>query len=355
VRGFPAELYDGQSARARPVLVIVELSGLRLRAADGADEVGYWPAEGLELEALGGGQLHARHATAAGALLSSADPELAAAVAALGRPLRALPRGRRLIRLGLMLGGAILGLVALIYASLPALSRTLARRVPLEVESRLGFQIESLMEKRYCRSPTAEAALDDLLTRLALPAADGPTAAKVRVLDWDVTNAFTLPGGTVVLTRGLLAKAEGPGEIAGVLAHELEHVRQRHVMAQVIRSSILSLGWSVTVGDFSGLMIVDPGTAFAIANQRFSRADERAADAGALLRLDRARIDRAGFAAFFRRLQADSDNLPAWLSTHPASAERLQAIGTASPPGATPALTDAAWTALRSACAERAP
>jgi beta-barrel assembly-enhancing protease len=159
----------------------------------------------------------------------------------------------------------------------------------------------------------------------------------------------------VVLTRGLLAKTEGPDEIAGVLAHELEHVRQRHVMAQIIRTSILSLGWSVTVGDFSDLMIVDPGTAFAIANQRFPRADERAADAGALDRLDRARIGRAGFAAFFRRLQADSDNLPAWLSTHPASAERLQTIGTASAPGVTPALTDAAWSALRAACADRPP
>jgi beta-barrel assembly-enhancing protease len=353
VRGFPAELYDGQSALARPVLVTVELAGLRLRAADGTDELGFWPSQGLDLESLGGGQLHVRHPAAPGALLSSGDAELAVAVAALGHPLRGLPRGRRLLRLGLMLGGAIVGLVALIYLSLPALSRSLARRVPLDVESRLGFQIESLMERRYCQSAPATAALDDLLARLSLPAAEGPSATKVRVLDWDLTNAFTLPGGTVVLTRGLIDKAAGPDEIAGVLAHELEHVRQRHVMAQLIRSSILSLGWAVTVGDFSGLMVVDPGTAFAIANQRFSRDDERDADAGALQRLDRARIDRAGFAAFFRRLQADSADVPAWLSTHPASEERVQAIGTTRVSGCSPALTDAAWIALRAACADR--
>ena len=370
VQGFAGELYDGQSALARPVLVTVEIGGLRLRADDrwgvssgvgpgvgssvGSGELGFWPTDGLRLEALGDDLLHVSHPAAApGALLSSRAPGFASALAPLGRSPRGMPSGRRLVRLGLLLGGALVALLILVYASLPLVAHTLARRVPLEVERRIGFQVEALLEDRYCHGEPARAALEGLLARLQLPASHGPTATKVRIMNWELANAFTLPGGTVVLTRGLIAEAQDPDEIAGVLAHELEHVRQRHVMAHIIRSSILSLGWSVSVGDFSGSMVIDPSTAFAIANERFSRADERSADAGALARLDRAGIGRAGLAAFFRRLQDKTDQVPAWLSTHPASQERAAAIAVGPSTAARPALDAEGWKALQAACAKK--
>jgi predicted Zn-dependent protease len=101
--------------------------------------------------------------------------------------------------------------------------------------------------------------------------------------------------------------------------------------------------------------VVDPSTAFAIANQRFSREAERQADAGALARLDAAGIPRAGFAAFFRRIQKDTDMVPAWLSTHPASKERIDLIG-AGPPtkAAAPVLSSEEWQAIKNACTRRA-
>jgi predicted Zn-dependent protease len=238
-----------------------------------------------------------------------------------------------------------------VYAAVPPLSRMLARRVPMELEVRLGLELERLITPDLCQTDATRAALSRLTGRLARAEGEGPAARDVALVNWSMVNAFTLPGGKVLLTRGLLEKAAGPDEVAGVLAHELEHVRQRHVMAQIIRSSILSFGWAVTVGDFSGLFVLDPATLFSIANQSFSRTDERSADAGALARLDAAGISREGFAAFFQRSQAETDALPAWLTSHPASGERLARIQNG-PALAKPerALAEPEWNTLKAAC-----
>lgn len=248
--------------------------------------------------------------------------------------------------------GVLAVVVAGVYAAVPPLSRMLARRVPIELEGRLGLELEKLITPDLCQTDAASAALTRLTERLARAEGEGPAARQVAIVNWGLVNAFTLPGGKVLLTRGLLEKAAGPDEVAGVLAHELEHVRQRHVMAQVIRSSIFSFGWAVTVGDFSGLFVLDPATLFSIANQSFSRTDERSADAGALVRLDAAGISREGFAAFFQRIEADTDALPAWLTSHPASRERLAQIRNG-PALAKPerALAESEWDALKAACA----
>ncbi|MGE5147052.1 MAG: M48 family metalloprotease, partial [Candidatus Eiseniibacteriota bacterium] len=51
----------------------------------------------------------------------------------------------------------------------------------------------------------------------------------VTVLNNDLVNAFSLPGGYVYVTRGLMALAENEAELAGVLAHEIGHVTARHI------------------------------------------------------------------------------------------------------------------------------
>lgn len=351
---FSGELLDGQSAAVRPVTLALDIGGLHLRDPETDGSLDLWTFAGLRVEVLGAGVLHLEHPNAPGAMLTSRDPGLQAALARSGVAMRAHARGRRLLKQMVIYGAALAVLVTGVYLSLPAVSAVLARRVPLQVEAQLGVQIETFFDDDYCRDPAAAAALEKLAARLAVAGLDGPRADRVDVIDWKMVNALTLPGGKILVTRGLLAEAEGPDELAGVLAHELEHVRQRHIMAHIIRGSILSLGWAVTVGDFSGLFMIDPSTAFALANQRFSRAAERAADAGALARLDAGRISRAGFAAFFRRIARDTDVLPAWLSTHPASADRLAAIGAGGAKGPLePALSDAEWQAVKGACGNR--
>lgn len=350
---FSAEFLDGQSAAIQPVWLAIDLGRLRIDRTDGGAGLGAWPLTGLTVEDLHNGVWHLRHPSAPGALLTSRDAGLSAALEQQGLRAASLPRGRKLVRLAAIYAGALALAVAAAYAGIPALSRALARRVPIELEQRL-VGVDVLLKDQLCHSDQAEAALAQLTTSLAGGVPPGMAARQVQVLNWDLVNAFTFPGGQVVLTRGLVDKAESPDEIAGVLAHEFEHVRQRHIMAQFIRASIFSLGWAITVGDFSGLFVLDPSTMFAIASQSFSRTDERSADQGALARLDAAGISRQGFGAFFKRVQKDLDLMPAWLTSHPATQERLLAIETGAPTAATrPALTAAQWQALQQACGNR--
>jgi beta-barrel assembly-enhancing protease len=157
------------------------------------------------------------------------------------------------------------------------------------------------------------------------------------------------------VTRGLLDDAQSPDELAGVLAHELEHVARRHVMAQVVRSVILTTGWQLTVGDFAGLMAIDPSTMLEIASRSYSRDAEKEADEGAMRRLGHAGFSTRGLSDFFVRMERSTDFVPEWLSTHPASAERRKAIadsGSADPPLAA-AMPDRDWKAIRGACGGR--
>jgi predicted Zn-dependent protease len=168
----------------------------------------------------------------------------------------------------------------------------------------------------------------------------------------DAVNAFALPGGIVVITEQLLVQASGPDEVAGVLAHELEHVRRRHVLTHFVRATLLSGAWSLAVGDYAGLMVIDPSTAFDIANLRFSRDEEAEADAAAGAQLDRAGISRRGLYDFFQRLRHETDDLPAWLSNHPSSESRAHQLGPGSSRAedTSPALDAATFDALRAAC-----
>jgi predicted Zn-dependent protease len=257
----------------------------------------------------------------------------------------ARPRWQR----GLAYGLGAVAVGAMIYLNLDPVARGIARRIPPSYEASVGQSLAALLAKSYCETPAARAALRRLSDRL------GGGATELHVLDADMVNAFTLPGGVVVVTRGLIAEAKSADEVAGVLAHELEHVKRRHVMIHMVRSSLMTVAWQATLGDYSGLFVIDPKTAMDIANLRFSRDDEREADLGARDRLDAAGISRAGFRQFFDRLKDKTDKVPPWLSNHPASAERAVTMG--QDVGAvvrTPAASAEDWAALRAGCGTEA-
>ena len=140
----------------------------------------------------------------------------------------------------------------------------------------------------------------------------------------DTVNAFAMPGGIIVVHTGLLRQAGDPGELAGVLAHEVQHVEQRHSLRQMISS----LGWGalvgVTIGDIStvaSMLAHQAGTLY------FSRDMEEEADRLGLLALQRAQIRPDGMLRFFQKLDdKDKGATPGWISSHPQTAARAQQI-----------------------------
>jgi Zn-dependent protease with chaperone function len=144
------------------------------------------------------------------------------------------------------------------------------------------------------------------------------------VADDPSINAFAIPGGYVVVDTGLIRAADSTDEIAGVLAHEVQHVEQRHTLKNMIHS----LGWrimlSMTLGDVSGGVIAD--AAANLGDLKYSRELESEADRGGLHALKLAGISPQGMLNFFARLAKQDGGTIPFLSTHPASELRLQAL-----------------------------
>jgi predicted Zn-dependent protease len=153
-------------------------------------------------------------------------------------------------------------------------------------------------------------------------------------------NAFALPGGFIGLNAGLLLASETESEVAGVLAHEISHVTQRHIARAAYdnqRTSIVSmatmlaalvLGAATDAGGDAMTGIVTASQALAAQRQiNFTRANEHEADRVGIDLMAQGGFDPKAMATFFeklgRRYGGSSQYVPELLLTHPVSAERV--------------------------------
>jgi len=146
-------------------------------------------------------------------------------------------------------------------------------------------------------------------------------------------NAFAVPGGHVYVYRGLIERAANESQLAGVLAHEVAHVVERHGIEQWQRAQQTQLGLAVLYGI---LLNRDPGTIEQTAIQLgaagvfagYSRTAEREADDLAIGYLVDAGIHPDGLVEFFEVLLAERDRDPGRLeqffATHPTTRERIE-------------------------------
>ncbi|MCC7048747.1 MAG: M48 family metalloprotease [Alphaproteobacteria bacterium] len=160
------------------------------------------------------------------------------------------------------------------------------------------------------------------------------------VLNSPIVNAFALPGGYVYVTRGLLALAGSEAELAGVLAHEIGHVTARHATHRLQQAQRLALDAQAGAGagGVGGAGVGDVGRDATAYVQGYSREQELEADTLGIRYLARAGYDPAAMASFLARLdqhaklEAALMGLPAdqadqmnFVSTHPRTADRVQA------------------------------
>jgi Zn-dependent protease with chaperone function len=141
----------------------------------------------------------------------------------------------------------------------------------------------------------------------------------------EVINAFALPGGIVVVNSGLIDATRTPEELAGVLAHEIQHVEQRHSLTAMVKELGLSGLWLLVSGDAGSTLA---GSAvLQLTSLKFSRDAEEQADEKGFETLVANDIDPRGMIAFFDVMAEKATvSPPALLSTHPTSAGRKQAL-----------------------------
>ena len=242
----------------------------------------------------------------------------------------------------LWLGGALL-ITVLIVLGLPFF----AKHVPWSVEKKMAQYLGQLPDTQACNEGKGHEQLQKIITRLyPVKPDDQGIPISVDIIPGKTVNAFASLGGKIYVYHGLLEQAESPEELAGILAHEMEHVRHRHIIQGVfVRLITVEVLGMVFGGDGT----VDPRLLSMLLNMRFSREQEYEADDDGLKRLRLAHIDIAGFQHFFER-EENQSSIPAMLTDHPSSDNRTALIKQYVGGVVTPIMTAAEWKELKGIC-----
>lgn len=261
-----------------------------------------------------------------------ANPATASAVTRIGSETW---RGRAAVS-GIV--AAVVLLIASLFWFRAPLAAAVARRIPLSIEKKLGdlAMKQVLLGAGEIDDRAVVEPLERVVNTLA---ASHPGASayefRVHVIDDPTVNAFALPGGRLSIHRGLLLEASTAEEISGVLAHEMAHVTEQHSLRQMISTVGLFALVQAFFGDASGLLAAAAEGGAQLAALGFSRDAEREADRVGLEMLRRARLDPGGMLTFFQTLHAIEQSRGvagkaaeklAFLSTHPATAERIETL-----------------------------
>jgi predicted Zn-dependent protease len=137
-------------------------------------------------------------------------------------------------------------------------------------------------------------------------------------------NAFALPGGIIIVNTGLITAVDSADELAAVLAHEIQHVEQRHALKSLINSLGWAAGMMIVLGDInvSTAVIVHQ-----LGNMYFSRDKEEEADRLGVELLIASDINPNGRLRLMQRLEdTSSSDMPEWISSHPTTSARVDNI-----------------------------
>lgn len=261
----------------------------------------------------------------------------------------------------------VAAVIAVIFFGLPRAAEPVAALMPLAWEEALGLQVLGGFQKQYgfCTNNDGVLPLVKLVFRLT-GVVESRYKFRVTVVNDDAVNAYAAPGGYLVLNKGLLKAAQSPDDVAGVLAHEMGHVMERHSTEGLVRAAGLALIVQLLLGDPSGLLGIGVASGELLLSLAYNRDDEAEADSIAVDILAATGIDSAGFAHFLESLTkpADTDNASAdpatdgaddgngdipFLSSHPRSAERAAIVRATGSPGG-PAMSAEDWRKLQEIC-----
>jgi beta-barrel assembly-enhancing protease len=360
---FTGFYLDGRSAARREASIRLSASGLEISLGDGTRL--WWPLREVRQTqgAYAGEQIRLERGAPFSEILLIDDAAFLAALHAtapgFGRRFHnpGWRRSRVLLTVGAALASVAVGAVLYVWG-IPAAAGILAARVPVSWEERLGqAAVEQITtSKRRCVDAEREAAIGAIVKRLLKPYPYVPYTFRVTVVDDKTVNAFAVPGGQVVLLRGLVERSRSPEELAGVLAHELQHVLQRHSTRLLLQHASTGLLLVAISGDITGAMAYGIESARVLGTLRYSRHIESEADTEGLKMLLAADVDPQGMIAFFESMRAMERGTPSaarYLTSHPLAEERvetLKQLAAAQSRTFRPLLPGRDWTDLRRVC-----
>jgi predicted Zn-dependent protease len=201
----------------------------------------------------------------------------------------------------------------------------------IETDIKMGKQYSQMVDSssKFVVDPVVTEYVNRLGQNLVRNS-DAQVPFSFKIIDSDVVNAMSLPGGFVYVDSATILAADGEAELAGVMAHEIAHVCARHATRQLTRSQYANFATIplIFVGGGIGYAAYEAaGLALPLTFLSFQRSFEAEADYLGLQYMYKAGYDPQSFVAFFEKLQAMEKQKPGTLAkafaSHPQTPDRI--------------------------------
>ncbi len=324
---------DGRTAASQSVLIRLMRLGLHVTTENG--ETLWWPYEEIRQTQgfYSGEQVRLERGGEFAEVLLISDAKFLTHLHQIAQEQAAKfhDPARRRMRPSLILLSALasVGIMTALYIwGIPALAAIVAPGVPVAWEERLGQSVvENMVSKESrCVDPSRMDVINEILKTMTAPLPKSPYTIHVIVADDPMVNAFAAPGGYIVILRGLIERSQSAEELAGVLAHELQHIFQHDVTRMLIQQVSTGLLLVAFTGDASGISAYGFEAARILGTLQYNRVIEEEADAAGMRMLLDARINPKGMISFFQGLGVSDIGTPSvlkYLSTHPNTTDRI--------------------------------
>jgi predicted Zn-dependent protease len=240
---------------------------------------------------------------------------------------------------GFLLAATIILLFGQAYGQFGKLTKALSKaktfadlRISDEDEQALGQAISQRVRDIYgVQQDEAQTRYVSLVGRVLAEKSSRPNLPwTFIILDSDSTNAFAAPGGYIHITRGALAVMKSEAELAGVLAHEMTHVTEKHTIKGIQKMKGIEIaGDETSLSGNSQLLNAVADKATEALLQGFGRAEELEADAGGVELAAKCRYSPEGLEEFLQGLQERYSSRQAragLFASHPETQERLDKL-----------------------------
>ena len=362
-RNWQAFYYDGRSASRQDVVVSVLQQGLEIAAGDGTRY--WWPYEEIRRTqgAFPGQHVRLERGEPISEALVVPDRKLLKAIGEISPGWEAQNRGVTARAGPRQYAAAAVGLLVLLPVLyvwvIPYIGDRVAVIIPVSWEEQLGEAAIGFLVKdgEQCEEEQVSLAMDHIVERLVAPAGDIPYTFTVHVSSGKAVNAFAAPGGHIVIFQGLIEKAETPEQLAGVLAHEIQHVLGRHSTRAILRELSIRAVLASMIGDMQGAAFALEAAGL-LGTLHHRRRDEESADRQGMRLILQAHIDPRGMVDMFRHFEEMSSDMPEaleYFSTHPHTGDRIERLQKAAGRGTyvpSPLLEGSNWEQIRNACGD---
>lgn len=211
---------------------------------------------------------------------------------------------------------------------LPAVSEAIAKSLPEKVQHAIGRETLAFLD-RHLFAPTAlseerRTRITERFKGMTLPASNKPDYEILFRKSRVGPNAFALPSGQIVLTDEIVDLVNDDEAVMGILAHEMGHLHERHLLRRLIQGSVVGLATTFLFGDVSSVVAAIPAI---MVELKYSRDAEREADDYAIAMLKANGISPSRLSLVFEKLgEKQAAEVNAYLSSHPPVAERIKRI-----------------------------